>query len=50
MKDVNSLWNKFISTGKVNDYLAYTQKREEQSEGKKEVKEDTGKRNSDKNY
>ncbi len=50
MDNKNSLWNKFVATGKISDYLAYSQKKEEQSEGKKEVEEDTNKRNSNKNY
>ena len=51
MENKNSLWNKFISTGKVQDYLAYSQKKEDLNEkGSKEIKEDTNKRNSDKNY
>ena len=51
MENKNSLWNKFIATGKVQDYLAYTQKKEDLNEkGSKEVKENTNKRNSNKNY
>ena len=47
MENKNSLWNKFISTGKVQDYLAYSQKKEDLNEkGSKEIKEDTNKRNN----
>ena len=50
MESKNNLWNKFVLTGKINDYLAYSQKKEENSEGKEEIKEDTNQRNSNQNY
>ncbi len=50
MESKNSLWNKFVLSGKVSDYLAYSQKKENQSEGTEEVKKDTDQRNSNKNY
>lgn len=44
-----NLWNQFFATGKINDYLAFTQKKETNNEDNNQQKEDKNKRDSNQN-